>query len=106
MARVELHPLANAQLHERRPSLAALLLRRRCLVPVEDWAGGGERGGVAAIVGIEADALGVRDWAKHWGRELQFAQWTLAAAPGHPLLALVLWRCAGRCWWKPRHALG
>lgn len=37
------------------------------------------------VVGIEAD-VGVRDdWHKWYPRPLQFCQWTMAAAPNHPI---------------------
>ncbi|KAK3372285.1 glycosyltransferase family 32 protein [Podospora didyma] len=53
--------------------------------PIEDWIPKGiERDKVKLIVGIEFDRRDGGAWAdiSHW---LQFCQWTIAAAPGHPV---------------------
>ncbi|GAA6000829.1 hypothetical protein JCM10207_004679 [Rhodosporidiobolus poonsookiae] len=65
-----------------------------CLRPVEKWGEDvswhGERpeGYVAPslIVGIEADVGKRLDWHEWWPRPLQFSQWTIASARGHPVL--------------------
>jgi len=44
------------------------------------------------IVGIEADVGDRHDWAKWYPRPLQFSQWTMASARGHPVLLDVLRR--------------
>ncbi|PNH07693.1 Initiation-specific alpha-1,6-mannosyltransferase [Tetrabaena socialis] len=64
----------------------------RCLRPVDGWADGRPASNVSAIVGVEADAHGIPEWWRYWGRELQFCQWVFAAEPAHPLLAHVVFR--------------
>lgn len=56
-----------------------------CLKPIDKWiAPGIEREKVKVIVGIEFDRRDGGGWVdiSHW---VQFCQWTIAAAPGHPL---------------------
>ncbi|KAK4184745.1 glycosyltransferase [Podospora australis] len=56
-----------------------------CLKPIEKWiAPGIDRNKVKVIVGIEFDRRDGGGWVdiSHW---VQFCQWTIAAAPGHPL---------------------
>ena len=48
--------------------------------------------GVKLIVGVEADTMDIEDWAKSWGRQLQIAQWTIAASPWHPVLIMAVHR--------------
>ncbi|RKO85794.1 nucleotide-diphospho-sugar transferase [Blyttiomyces helicus] len=46
---------------------------------------------VAFIVGIETDvprSYGLK-WQKYYARPMQMCQWTMAAAPGHPILSAV-----------------
>ena len=38
------------------------------------------------IVGVEADVGNRHDWHTWWPRPLQFSQWTIASARGHPIL--------------------
>ncbi|KAH9807424.1 hypothetical protein DFH28DRAFT_915599 [Melampsora americana] len=40
----------------------------------------------SVIVGIEADVGDREDWEQWWPRPIQLVQWTIAAAPGHPIL--------------------
>ncbi|EGG12653.1 family 32 glycosyltransferase, partial [Melampsora larici-populina 98AG31] len=40
----------------------------------------------SVIVGIEADVGDRADWEEWWPRPIQLVQWTIAAAPGHPIL--------------------
>ncbi|KAL9934743.1 hypothetical protein V8E36_006518 [Tilletia maclaganii] len=47
------------------------------------------------VVGIEADALGVRGWSTFWPRPIQIVQWTLAGSRAHPVLLDVLRRIHG-----------
>lgn len=70
--------------------------------PVDRWVPEGllqQRGGqVRAIVGLEFDQLDGDTWPGFDGEPsymthvVQFCQWTIAAAPGHPLLANMLRR--------------
>lgn len=54
------------------------------LKPVDVWVPEALRGKARLIVGIEFDRRDGGPWADipHW---LQFCQWTIAAAPGHPV---------------------
>lgn len=54
------------------------------LKPIDDWVPMDLRDRVGLIVGIEFDRRDGGSWADipHW---LQFCQWTIAAAPGHPV---------------------
>ncbi|KAK0741472.1 hypothetical protein B0T18DRAFT_420205 [Schizothecium vesticola] len=55
------------------------------LAPPEDWLPPHRRGAVRLIVGLESD-LAI-DHGPNFPKEpVQFGQWTIAAAPGHPLL--------------------
>lgn len=68
------------------------------LRPVDDWVptplrvGTGGSRVVRAVVGVEFDQLGGDPWPgfgdepSYMTHAVQFCQWTLAAAPGHPLL--------------------
>ncbi|KAI8807970.1 nucleotide-diphospho-sugar transferase [Cladochytrium replicatum] len=58
----------------------------RSLKPVKNWAAGGQKGPVNAIIGVEVDALDVEDWARYWARAFQWCQWSIAAGPRHPIL--------------------
>jgi len=44
---------------------------------------------VSLIIGIEADA-DMSDWNRWYARRLQWCQWTIAAAAGHPVLRYVI----------------
>ena len=68
-----------------------------CLIPCDAWARAYGRFGDAAkygdpglIVGFEQISSERTDWADWYAREFQFAQWTMAAQPGHPVLKEVL----------------
>ncbi|CAG9945396.1 unnamed protein product [Clonostachys rosea f. rosea IK726] len=52
--------------------------------PIDEWVPAHLKGKVGLIVGIEFDRRDGGPWAEipHW---LQFCQWTIAAAPGHPV---------------------
>lgn len=54
------------------------------LKPIDKWVPPGIRDQVRLIVGIEFDRRDGGGWTDipHW---LQFCQWTIAAAPGHPV---------------------
>ncbi|KAK4232953.1 hypothetical protein C8A03DRAFT_19873 [Achaetomium macrosporum] len=58
----------------------------RPLVPVEDWLlPPGKRREIGLVVGLEWDSA--RDgYYDENTRDVQFCQWTIAAAPGHPVL--------------------
>lgn len=60
------------------------------LKPVDQWASP-DAGAppVSAIVGIEADP-DRPDWASWYPRRLQWCQWTIASAAGHPILRYVI----------------
>jgi alpha 1,6-mannosyltransferase len=55
-----------------------------CLKPIDKWVPPELRDKVAVVVGIEFDRRDGVAWAdiNHW---VQFCQWTIAAAPGHPV---------------------
>ena len=54
------------------------------LKPIDKWVPADMRDKVALVVGIEFDRRDGSGWADifHW---VQFCQWTIAAAPGHPV---------------------
>ncbi|KAF4119318.1 alpha 1,6-mannosyltransferase [Geosmithia morbida] len=54
------------------------------LKPIDDWVPADIRDQVGLVVGSEFDRRDGGAWAEipHW---LQFCQWTIAAAPGHPV---------------------
>jgi alpha 1,6-mannosyltransferase len=56
----------------------------QALKPISQWVPAEYRDQARLIVGIEFDRRDGGSWADipHW---LQFAQWTIAAAPGHPV---------------------
>jgi len=65
----------------------------RLLKPISDWGqdpmdykGTTSNGPPGVIVGVEADVGGRVDWHDWWARPVQICQWTLAAAPYHPIL--------------------
>ncbi|KAL2024730.1 hypothetical protein VTK56DRAFT_6931 [Thermocarpiscus australiensis] len=58
----------------------------RPLVPLEDWLPAGKRREIGLVVGLEWDAARDGHYAD-WTRDVQFCQWTIAAAPNHPVLA-------------------
>lgn len=57
--------------------------------PIDDWVPPEYRGRARAVIGIEWDRQfdGQFPDVPHW---LQFAQWTIAAAPGHPIFRSML----------------
>lgn len=61
------------------------------LKPIDVWVPEGIRDQVRLIVGIEFDRRDGGAWADipHW---LQFCQWTIAAAPGHPVFPKMVTR--------------
>lgn len=67
-------------------------LDTRCLRSVDSWTQ--DYPGVGLIVGIEADPGDRPDWALWYARHLQLVQWTIAGAPGHPVLKRVVERIA------------
>jgi len=64
------------------------------LKPVDRWIKDEFRDKAQAVVGIEFDRLDGGSWAdiNHW---VQFCQWTIAAAPGHPLFMRMVERVLG-----------
>jgi len=59
-----------------------------CERPVSTWAGWDTS---SLLVGIEFDARALADYRKReFARQLQFCQWTMAAAPNHPVLQCVV----------------
>lgn len=92
-----------------------------CLKPMADWARGAELwaperwvapsdraridagedidtvlGRPSVVVGIEVDVQGRGDWHTWWPRPLQIVQWTMAAAPHHPIALSALLRVVHR----------
>lgn len=63
------------------------------LRPVDEWVAPALRGTVRLVVGVEFDQRdgGMWDEIPH---ALQFCQWTIAAAPGHPIFAAMAARAA------------
>ncbi|KAI8836316.1 nucleotide-diphospho-sugar transferase [Chytridium lagenaria] len=59
-----------------------------CLRAVDTW--NNNMASVQAIIGIEQDASGGWEWWKVIARQLQFTQWTIAAAPGFEVLGTVI----------------
>ncbi|GAA5871113.1 hypothetical protein JCM16303_001693 [Sporobolomyces ruberrimus] len=65
-----------------------------CMKPIEEWGLDMDWEGTqpsdyeppSCIVGVEADVGDRRDWSKYWPRPLQFSQWTMASARGHPIM--------------------
>ncbi|KAK7951092.1 Initiation-specific alpha-1 6-mannosyltransferase [Apiospora aurea] len=55
-----------------------------CFQPIDRWAPEEFRDRARVIVGIEFDKLDGPNWVDI-PHDLQFCQWTIAAAPGHPL---------------------
>lgn len=56
----------------------------QALQPIDVWVPNKYRDQAKVVIGIEWDQLGGTSWADI-PRRLQFCQWTIAAAPGHPL---------------------
>ncbi|KAK8041438.1 Initiation-specific alpha-1-6-mannosyltransferase 2 [Apiospora phragmitis] len=54
------------------------------LKPIEDWVPPHLRGAAKLVVGIEFDRRDGGMWSEI-PHDLQFCQWTIAAAPGHPV---------------------
>lgn len=68
------------------------------LQPVDEWVGLDMKEKVKLIVGIEFDQRDGGPWADI-PHELQFSQWTIAAAPGHPIFPDM----AARAVWSLKH---
>lgn len=56
------------------------------LRPVDDWVPEGLRGRARLVVGLEFDRLDGPRWVDI-PHDVQFCQWAIAAAPGHPVFA-------------------
>lgn len=54
--------------------------------PINTWVPEKYRNATQVVVGIEFDRLGGEDWTD-LHKDLQFCQWTIAAAPGHALFS-------------------
>jgi alpha 1,6-mannosyltransferase len=65
-----------------------------CLRPIDTWVDERTKKNVRLIVGIEADASLWDVWQGDYARQIQFVQWTIAAAPGHPILHEIVKRIA------------
>ena len=61
------------------------------LQPIRNWVAPEHRADVRAIIGIEYDQRDGGGWVDI-SHEVQFCQWTLAAAPGHPLFGRMIRR--------------
>ncbi|KAK3294594.1 glycosyltransferase family 32 protein [Chaetomium fimeti] len=61
------------------------------LRPIDEWVPEGVRDKAAVVVGIEWDRRDGPGWTdiSHW---VQFCQWTIAAAPGHPVFGKMVER--------------
>jgi alpha 1,6-mannosyltransferase len=61
------------------------------LRPVDDWVSSDldPQPPVSLIIGVEADP-NRSDWKRWYARRLQWCQWTVAAAAGHPVLRYVI----------------
>jgi alpha 1,6-mannosyltransferase len=59
--------------------------------PIDDWIPERFQGRARVVVGIEFDRLDGPNW-RGVHRDLQFCQWTIMAAPGHPLFGAMLER--------------
>jgi len=57
-----------------------------CLRPINTWIQEMKTNKTGFIIGIEADASLWDVWQGDYARQIQFVQWTIAAAPGHPIL--------------------
>jgi alpha 1,6-mannosyltransferase len=57
-----------------------------CLRPIDTWINGIDINNAGLIIGIEADVTLWEIWQGDYARQIQFLQWTIAAAPGHPIL--------------------
>ncbi|PWN43310.1 hypothetical protein IE81DRAFT_288951, partial [Ceraceosorus guamensis] len=50
----------------------------------------------SVILAVEADVGSNQEWFKWWARPLQFVQWTMGSAPGHPIFIDLLRRINSR----------
>ncbi len=57
-----------------------------CLRPIDTWINGKTINDIGLIIGIEADASLWDVLQGDYARQIQLVQWTIAAAPGHPIL--------------------
>lgn len=62
----------------------------RCLKPIDEWTAG--ESDIDFLVGVEADPDRA-DWAEWYARRLQWVQWTLSAAKGHPAMKSIVLGC-------------
>ena len=60
----------------------------RCICPISKW--NDDKMDVEIIVGVEADPGDREDWAVWYARQLQWCQWTIASARGHPTTTKVI----------------
>jgi mannosyltransferase OCH1-like enzyme len=65
-----------------------------CLRPINTWIQEMTTNKTGFIIGIEADASLWDVWQGDYARQIQFVQWTMAAAPGHPILYQIIKRIA------------
>jgi mannosyltransferase OCH1-like enzyme len=65
-----------------------------CLKPIDTWINKTTINNQGLIIGIEADASLWDVWQGDYARQIQFVQWTIAAAPGHPILYQIVKRIA------------
>ncbi|UJR29836.1 hypothetical protein I4U23_017379 [Adineta vaga] len=65
-----------------------------CLRPIDTWTKAMEINRFGLIIGIEADANFWDILQGDYVRQIQFVQWTIVAAPGHPILYEIVKRIA------------
>jgi mannosyltransferase OCH1-like enzyme len=65
-----------------------------CLKPIDTWIDQTSINKVGLIIGIEADTTLWEVFDGSYARQLQIVQWTIAAAPGHPILHQIVQKIA------------
>ena len=65
-----------------------------CLRPIDTWIDQTLMNKVGLIIGIEADTTFWEVFDGSYARRLQIVQWTIAAAPGHPILHQIVQKIA------------
>ena len=61
-----------------------------CLQPIDSWIDRVTWNKTGLIIGIEADASLWDILQEDYARQIQIVQWTIAAAPGHPILHAIV----------------
>ena len=65
-----------------------------CLLPINTWMKDFSTNDMGLIIGIEADVSLWDVWQGDYVRQIQFVQWTIAVAPGHPILHQIVQKIA------------